>query len=104
MSDKKRMLASVVPPELGGMPLSEELPDAVSTEEITVVGITLKMERLKDGRRVVESTGMDLLLAYVAGGGAILASESDRVQRFLKGLDADKKIIQIPTPEEIIKI
>lgn len=82
--------------ELMGGPPAEDAPEIVSTEELEVSGwdeldrrvvFNLVACRLADGRRVIDSEGMDKLTMFITSGGGMLVSEQDKVTQFVNGLD-----------------
>ncbi len=81
----KRTIVDFLPEEAGGKPPETNLPETKAERSITVAGFTLTALVLADGRRVIEKTGFDKLLAYVASRGSITPSESKAVNDFLKG-------------------
>jgi hypothetical protein len=64
--------------------MSDALPQAIATSEMTIGGITLRCHVLDDGRRVLEADGMDRLVEALEAG-ELDVQDADRLGRWMKG-------------------
>lgn len=65
--------------------MDEALPKSVAESTVTALGVALKVHVLDNGQRIIETDGMERLLAAMASGVMFAPGEQEALARAING-------------------
>jgi len=65
--------------------MTDNLPRSISTGEVSIMGITLRVHQLDNGQRIIEASDFERFMQALAEGTPMTQEEAQELARHLKG-------------------